>query len=118
MTRMSTTLQNIGFYLKSGRLSFTRTTFRLNFSTKLIHKYKYKYKHKYLCSGFVAEKALGDIYEWHPFIWPGQILFVKIDILVKIQFVKINNLNQIREKIILQEEFLEKYDLVDPGLTK
>ena len=25
---------------------------------------------------------------------------------------------QIREKIVLQEEFLEKYELVDPGLTK
>ena len=48
----------------------------------------------------------------------GIDLLVKIDILVKIKFVKINNLNQIREKIILQEEFLEKYDLVDPGLTK
>merc|ERR1712203_740731 len=26
--------------------------------------------------------------------------------------------DQIREKIVLQEEFLEKYELVDPGLTK
>ena len=81
-----------------------------HFQVDLFNQNIFQMQILFICSGAVAEKALGNIYEWHSLLWPGE----NIPQLDKLK----QYLNQIREKIILQEEFLEKYDLVDPGLTK
>jgi len=56
--------------------------------------------------------------KWSPKLHPNhfQVLLLKKRLAISMNGTL--SFDQIREKIILQEEFLEKYDLVDPGLTK
>jgi len=56
--------------------------------------------------------------KWSPKLHPNhfQVLLLKKRLAISMNGTL--SFDQIREKISLQEEFLEKYDLVDPGLTK
>jgi len=56
--------------------------------------------------------------KWSPKLHPNhfQVLLLKKRLAISMNGTL--SFDQIREKIVLQEEFLEKYELVDPGLTK